>query len=257
MVRRMSNALSIATVARLIGDPARANMLAALMGGMALTASELAREAGVSASTASGHLAKLVDGGLALCLQQGRHRYYRLAGHGVAEVLESLMEVSVRGVLKQRIGPKEQALRQARVCYDHLAGAAGVRMGDGLVAKGHLAWRDQAFALTPSGRGFLCAFGIDMDAVERQRRPLCRACLDWSERRPHLGGGMGAALLARLTEIGWLRRSAGSRAVQVTPAGMLGMQRLWPGADAATPPPPPSAACPAPAAPAPTPVRAS
>ncbi len=236
----MSNALSIATVASLIGDPARANMLAALMGGMALTATELAREAGVTASTASGHLARLLGGGLVLDVRQGRHRYFRLAGPEVAEVLESLMEVAARGDVRRRIGPKEAALRHARVCYDHLAGAAGVGLADGLLAAGHLAFEDQAFRATPSGRVFLCAFGVDMAALERQRRPLCRACLDWSERRPHLGGALGAALLARLIETGWMRRTAGSRVVQVTPAGQLGMARLWPAAARRQPP---SAAC--------------
>jgi DNA-binding transcriptional ArsR family regulator len=225
----MSNALSVAIVARLIGDPARSNMLIALMGGMALTAAELAREAGVSAPTASEHLAKLADGGLVLAVQQGRHRYFRLSGADVAGLLESLMEAAGRVGPAHRIGPREKALREARICYDHLAGAAGVRLSDSLVAAGHLAWSDQAFRLTGRGRAFFCDFGIDLDVLERQRRPLCRACLDWSMRQPHLGGALGAALFRRMQEKGWLRRTAGSRAVKVTPAGEAGINGFWGG----------------------------
>jgi DNA-binding transcriptional ArsR family regulator len=242
----MSNALSIATAARLIGDPARANMLTALMGGMALTASELAREAGVTAPTASEHLARLVDGGLALCVRQGRHRYFRLAGPDVAEVLETLMQMAVRGAPQSRIGPREAALRHARICYDHLAGWHGVRLCDGLVAAGHLSLQDQAFQVTDDGRSFFCDFGIDMDALEGRRRPVCRACLDWSERKPHLGGGLGAALLARMLEVGWMRRTPRSRAIQLTAPGIAGLQALSPDerrSDAAARPRPPSAAC--------------
>ncbi|MGL4242212.1 MAG: ArsR/SmtB family transcription factor [Beijerinckiaceae bacterium] len=225
----MSNALSVATVARLIGDPARANMLTALMGGMALTASELAREAGVSAPTASGHLARLAEGGLGLAVQQGRHRYYRLAGPEVADLLEGLMEVATRHGPTHRIGPREQALRLARVCYDHLAGEVGIRLSDGLVAAGYLEWSDHAFRLTEAGRAFIRDFGIDLEALERQRRPVCRACLDWSMRRPHLGGALGAALFRRMQELGWLRRSEGSRAVRITHPGEIGLRAIWRG----------------------------
>jgi DNA-binding transcriptional ArsR family regulator len=227
MVPAMSNALAVATVASLIGDPARSNMLTALMGGMALTASELAREAGVAAPTASGHLAKLADSGLVLAVQQGRHRYYRLGGPEVAELLEGLMEVATRQGPSHRVGPRERALRAARICYDHLAGEAGVRLSDGLVAAGRLDWSDQQFRLTASGRDFARDFGIDLDALERQRRPVCRACLDWSMRRPHLGGALGAALCRRMQEKAWLRRVEGSRAVQVTAAGEIGLQAIW------------------------------
>jgi DNA-binding transcriptional ArsR family regulator len=222
----MSNASSLATVARLIGDPSRASMLTALMGGMALTASELAREAGVAAPTASGHLAKLAEGGLLVAVQQGRRRYYRLAGAEVADLIEKLMEMAVRPGPVHRIGPRDARLRTARVCYDHLAGEAGVRLSEGLVAAGRLDWRDHAFRLTETGRRFAVEFGIDIAALERDRRPLCRACLDWSMRKPHLGGGLGAALLRRMEEKGWLRRTAGTRAVIVTPAGVRGLASL-------------------------------
>jgi DNA-binding transcriptional ArsR family regulator len=223
----MSNGPPIALIASLIGDPARANMLLALMGGKALTASELANEAGVTPQTASGHLARLLDGGLVFCVQQGRHRYFRLASPEIADLLESLMGIAVRSVRpKTRTGPRDQALRRARVCYDHLAGEEGVNLTDGLLSSGSLAVRDGSFVLTGAGRRFLCDFGIDIAALEQQRRPLCRACLDWSERRSHLGGAVGASLLSRFEALGWMRRVAGSRVMQVTPNGQLGLRRL-------------------------------
>jgi DNA-binding transcriptional ArsR family regulator len=217
----------IARVAHLIGDPARANMLSALMSGKALTASELTRAAGVTAQTASGHLAKLQDGGLVLCAQQGRHRYFRLAAPEIADVLESLMSVAVRqGPSDVRTGPSDAALRRARVCYDHLAGEAGVALVDGLAASGRLLARDGGFSVPAEGRRFFCAFGVDMDRLEAQRRPVCRACLDWSERRPHLGGGLGAALLEQFLAKGWMRRVEGSKALFVTPKGRFELARL-------------------------------
>jgi DNA-binding transcriptional ArsR family regulator len=223
----MSHGPPIAIVASLIGDPARANMLTALMSGKALTASELAREAGVTAQTASGHLAKLQDGGLVLCTQEGRHRYFRLAAPEIADLLESLMGIAVtRGLAKIRTGPRDGALRRARICYDHLAGEEGIRLVDGLVASGWLLAKDGSFSVTAPGRRYLCDLGLDMDVLEQQKRPLCRACLDWSERRPHLGGGLGAALLRRFQEQGWMRRLEGSRVVQVTPKGQLGLRRM-------------------------------
>lgn len=223
----------IANVASLIGDPARANMLCALMGGQALTATELAREAGVTAQTASGHLAKLCDGGLVLASRQGRHRYFRLAAPEIADLMESLMGLAVRrGPALARPGPRDVALRRARVCYDHLAGEEGLRLADGLVASGWLKAADGSFSLTPIGRDSLSRFGIDIAALEAGRRPVCRACLDWSERRPHLGGALGAALLQRFLADGWMRRSEGSRALLVTPKGQAGLRRSF-GASAA------------------------
>jgi DNA-binding transcriptional ArsR family regulator len=216
----------IAQIASLIGDPARANILAALMSGKALTASELAREAGVTAQTASGHLAKLKDGGLILGVQQGRHRYFRLAGPEIADMLESLMGLAARAGRPVRTGPREEAMRRARVCYDHLAGAAGVRLVEALVGCGWITQAAGGLAVTEAGRPRFAAFGVDMDALETQSRPLCRTCLDWSERRTHLGGALGAALLTALEAKGWVRRTAGSRAVQVTPIGELELRRL-------------------------------
>ena len=192
----MKEGPSIASVAALIGDPARANMLAALMSGRALTAGELAREAGIAAPTASGHLARLREAGLVLVEAQGRHRYVRLAGPEVAVVLEGLMGLSARdGRLRTRPGPRDPALRTARVCYDHLAGEWGVRLYDALLADGRLDAAGGSPVLTPRGRAFFAAEGIDLAAPASSRRPLCRACLDWSERRPHLAGALGRAIL--------------------------------------------------------------
>jgi DNA-binding transcriptional ArsR family regulator len=216
----MKDGPSIAPVAALAGDPARANMLAALMGGTALTASELAAEAGVTAQTASSHLARLVDGGLISALRQGRHRYFRLAGNDVAEMLEKMMGVAARaGHLRSRPGPSDPALRRARVCYDHLAGEMGVQLFDGLVRVKALAERDEPLRLTRKGERWMSDFGVDLAALGEGRRPLCRSCLDWSQRRSHLAGAAGAAFLARLYELKWARRDRHSRAVFFSPEG--------------------------------------
>jgi DNA-binding transcriptional ArsR family regulator len=216
----MKEGPALAPLAALIGDPARANMLGALMSGLALTASELAREAGVMPQTASGHLARLETGGLVNVAQQGRHRYYRLSGPDVAQALESLMGLAARtGHMRTRPGPKDEGLREARTCYDHLAGTRALALFDGLQARGHIADAGKDIAVTAQGRPFFCDFGIDMAGLEQGRRPLCRACLDWSMRRPHLGGALGAALLDRMFALGWAARSKTSRAVLFTPKG--------------------------------------
>ena len=210
----------IAGIAALMGDPARANMLTALMNGGALTASELAIEAGITKQTASGHLARLLDGALVAVEKQGRHHYYRLADHEVAQLLESLMGMAAkRRPTRVRTGPKEPALRRARICYDHLAGDLGVELFDGLQANGWLADTRDGPALTGAGEAFFSAFGVDLAALRRQRRPTCRSCLDWSVRRSHLAGGLGAAVLARICELGWARRVEGSRVIDFPAAG--------------------------------------
>ena len=209
----------IAAVAALLGDPARANMLTALMDGRALTVSELAQAAGVALPTASGHLSKLAAAGLLLAERQGRHRYFRLSGPDVAGVLEGLMGLAQRtGAVRVRTGPGDAALRAARVCYDHLAGERAVALMQGLVRQGWLS-NEAEPAVTPAGRDRLAAgVGIDVGALERLRRPVCRACLDWSERRSHLGGALGAAILGRVVGAGWARRGEG-RVMIFTEAG--------------------------------------
>ena len=218
---------SIAPIAALAGDPARANMLAALLSGKALTASELANEAGITAQTASSHLAKLEAGGLIGAIKQGRHRYFRLADSDVAEVLEKMMGVAARaGHLRTRPGPSDPAIRKARVCYDHLAGEMGVMLFDGLVQRRLITTGDEP-RLTKRGTEFAGSFGIDLDALSRERRPLCRTCLDWSMRRHHLAGGLGAALLQRFYDLNWARRDRVSRAVHFTPTGERNLARLF------------------------------
>lgn len=218
----------IALVAALLGDPARANMLTALVGGQALTAGELARTAGVTAQTASSHLARLEAGRLVTARKQGRHRYFALADDDVAQVLEGLMGLAERvGHSRTRTGPREPELRRARVCYDHLAGDLGVAMLDGLIAQGRVAEAGGDLALTPSGAAFVREFGIEPDSLGSPRRPVCKACLDWSVRRSHLAGALGAAILTRLYSLGWASRVEGARVVRFTPRGLSAFSKAF------------------------------
>jgi DNA-binding transcriptional ArsR family regulator len=213
----------IALVAALVGDPARANMLTALMTGRALTASELAHQAGVMPQTASSHLAKLEAGGLVVPEKQGRHRYYRITGPDVALVLEGLEGLAARvGHMRVRTGPKDPALRRARICYDHLAGDLGVQMLDSLKTQRLVRQSKQAIELTADGKRFMAeALQIDTNGLAHPRRPVCKACLDWSERRHHLAGTLGAAVMTRFTELNWAARDSapGSRVVNFTRLG--------------------------------------
>jgi DNA-binding transcriptional ArsR family regulator len=213
----------IAMVASLVGDPARANMLTALLSGRALTTSELSQEAGITPQTASSHLSKLEAGGLIEQEKQGRHRYYRLADPDVGGVLEGLAALAARaGHMRVRTGPKDPALRRARVCYDHLAGDLGVQMLDSLKQQKLVRQHKHDIELTAEGANFLeSALQIDAKALAHPRRPVCKACLDWSERRHHLAGTLGAALMKRFTELKWAARdpTPGSRVVQFTRQG--------------------------------------
>lgn len=222
----MASNARFSEVASLAGDPARAGMLHALMDGRALTASELARVAGITPQTASGHLARMTGGGLVHVEKQGRHRYYRLASPAVAQMMESIMQVA-SGLEATRpapaTGPKDAALRAARTCYDHLAGRLGVALADALAAGGYVELDRDAGLVTDAGIALFSRIGIDVTALSagrgRRARVLCRPCLDWSERRPHLGGCVGAALCACSFEEGWIRRVTGTRAVAITPRG--------------------------------------
>ena len=214
---------AVAEVAHLMGDPARAHMLCALMGGMALTAGELASQGGITAQTASGHLAQMVAARLLVVERQGRHRYFRLAGAEVADAVAALMALAATGPRRHRPpGPRDAALRQARTCYDHMAGRLAVALAAALVERGHVEMADGAGWVTPAGRAFLADLGVDPDPPGGGRRPLCRTCLDWSERRPHLAGRLGAALLERFVALGWVTRVPGSRALEVTRRGEAG-----------------------------------
>ena len=225
----MKDGPDIARIAALVGDPARANMLTALVGGLALTAGELAREAAVTPATASSHLSKLEDGGLVTQQKQGRHRYFRLSGPDVADVLERLMGLAARtGQTRTRPGPREPAMRRARVCYDHLAGDLGVQAFDSLVRRGLIEAGDEIATLTPDGRRFFEDQGLDLEALSLSRRPLCKPCLDWSNRRNHLAGALGAAILDQLTAKGWARRLPDSRVVSFSAAGEAEFGRMFP-----------------------------
>lgn len=207
----------------MVGDPARCNMLTALMTGRALTASELAQEAGITPQTASSHLSKLEAGGLIEPEKQGRHRYYRLSDPDVADVLEGLQGIAARaGHMRVRTGPKDPALRRARICYDHLAGDLGVQMLDSMKRQKLVRQSKQAIELTGEGKRFMAEeLQIDADALTHPRRPVCKACLDWSERRHHLAGTLGAAMMDRFTELKWAARDAtpGSRVVNFSRNG--------------------------------------
>jgi len=216
----------IARIASLVGDPARANMLNALMGGTALTASELALEAGVSLPTASSHLGKLMEGGLLTVASQGRHRYYGLAGPHVAGMIEAITGVAEAvGPKRVRPGPRDGAMRVARVCYDHLAGEQAVAMLDRLVAKNVLVRDEQEIRLGPSAASHFAAIGIDV--YTKPRRPVCRACLDWSVRRSHLAGTLGAAILEKILAEKWARREKDSRAVIFSPPGKQAFEKVF------------------------------
>ncbi len=225
----MKEGPDIARIAALIGDPARANMLTALMSGKALTATELAHEAGVTVQTASTHLAKLNAGGLLRPRKQGRHKYFALASEEVAHVLEGLMGLAAgAGHLRVRTGPKDPALRKARVCYNHLAGDRGTQLFDSLLARTYLSADGEALTLTHDGARFMHGFGIDMQALTASRAPLCRPCLDWSERRTHLAGSLGRALLTRIIALGWANRDPASRVVSFSRAGEASFEETFP-----------------------------
>jgi DNA-binding transcriptional ArsR family regulator len=226
---RSMTTTSFATIATLAGDPARAGMLHALMDGRALTASELATVAGITAQTASGHLSQMVMAGLLSVEQQGRHRYHRLATPSVAAMLEGIMQVAAE-LQPQRsrphTGPRDAGLRAARTCYDHFAGRLGVALADGLVALGHIELTSDAGVVTDTGNHFFDQLGIDLSQgrTVKSGRMLCRPCLDWSERRLHLAGVLGARLCRHSFDKGWVRRSDQTgplvkRAVLITPEG--------------------------------------
>lgn len=223
----MTGRPNIASLASLIGDPSRAIMLQTLMDGRARTAGELALEAGVTPPTASGHLAKLVDGALLAVAHQGRHRYFRIASTEAAEAIEALSTFAARQhVPRTPRFPKGERMRNARTCYDHLAGRLGIALADALLEGGRLTLADGSFRITEAGDREFRAFGIDMEGLRAAKRPVLRTCLDWSERRPHLAGGLGAALYARFQDLRWIERAA-DRTVAVTRKGEAGFRERF------------------------------
>ena len=220
----MLSTAALAETAALIGDPGRAAMLTALMHGRALTATELARAAGITAQTASGHLARLTAAGLLAMERQGRHRYHRIEAPEVALMLKTMMSVaatpSAHRPRKVVTGPREAALRQARTCFDHLAGVLAVAIADRMIARGHVELTADGGRLTDAGATFLA--DLDIDPQPGGKRPgagFCRPCLNWSERRPHIAGQVGAALCRACLDRDWVRRVEGSRALTISSAG--------------------------------------
>ncbi len=221
----MSSESRLAATAALVGDPARAAMLSALMDGRALTAGELARAARVTPQTASEHLAKLTAAGMLAVTKQGRHRYHALATPQIAAMLEGILAIAPpepRGVV---VGPNDRAMRRARTCYDHFAGELAVQITDQLVAREQLEMSVDGAVLTPRGIRFMSELGIELSRATPHR--FCRPCLDWSERRPHVAGVVGAALCTMYLERKWIRRGSDSRAVTVTPLGMREFHRWF------------------------------
>ena len=225
----MFSTAALAETAALVGNPGRAAMLMALMDGRALTAAELARAAGITPQTASEHLGRLTTAGLLSRQCQGRHHYHRLASPAVAHMLETIMEASAAGEAQRPLrpvvtGPRDKAMRAARTCYDHLAGQLGVRLADALGERGYVELSNEGGAVTQAGMEFFHDFGLDLGGSRAGPRLYCRPCLDWSERRLHIGGTLGAKLAARCFALNWIRRNRESRAVTVTPAGERGFR---------------------------------
>jgi DNA-binding transcriptional ArsR family regulator len=223
----MVAAANLVEIAALVGDTARATMLAALMDGRSLTATELAYSAHISRSTASGHLGKLVAARLLAVTRKRRFSYYRIASPMVARMLESIKLVAAIEVPPRHrpCSSRDKALRFARSCYDHLAGQAGVAIADALVKMGHIVLDDEGGEVTPSGKHFLQAFGAS--PAPRARKVYCQPCLDWTERRCHLKGLLGAAILHRVLELGWFERIAGTRALRLTANGKAGLSEVF------------------------------
>ncbi|MCE9684880.1 helix-turn-helix domain-containing protein [Shewanella sp. AS16] len=223
---------NIAFIAALIGDTARSRILVALLGGQALTATELAVEADVTAQTASSHLSKLVEGELLRVRKQGRHKYFQLQSPQVAELLESLLNISAGSLNPKSVhGPADPGLRRARVCYDHLAGELGVALYDALGAQQLLTREQDETRLTAEGRAFFAALGLDLEELkgrqDRRRRPLCKSCLDWSERRSHLAGALGNWILEDILAKGWAERALDSRAMLFTASGLQAFSKSY------------------------------
>jgi DNA-binding transcriptional ArsR family regulator len=212
----------IAEIAALVANPGRANMLAALLDGRALTAGDLAFAAHVSPQTASGNLARMTAARLLTVERKGRHAWYRLASPLVGGMIEAMMAVAADAPARHRPWRGEEALRTARTCYDHLAGRLGVALADALRERGCIVLGEDGGVVTPTGSELLAAFGIDLAAAGARRRIYCRPCLDWSERRPHLAGFIGAAVASRCLELGWVRRLPDTRAVTIAPEGRRG-----------------------------------
>jgi DNA-binding transcriptional ArsR family regulator len=217
----------LAAAAALVAEPVRAELVLAVLADGPLTASELAARARIARSTASGHLGRLVSGGFLTVSGRGRNRYYELSGTDVAEAIEALSRVAPqRQPRSLREATRNELMREARTCYDHLAGRLGVGLTEALVRRKLLLPRDTSYELTATGAETLAGLGVDVAGARSRQRAFARACLDWSERRPHLAGSLGAALADALLANGWLRRRPNDRALTVTPRGRSGLGSL-------------------------------
>jgi DNA-binding transcriptional ArsR family regulator len=218
----------IAEIAALVGDPARATMVSALLDGGVLTATELARAARITPQTASTHLAKLTEAGLLSAVRNGRHRHFRLASPTVADMIDGIVAVALEKRPRYRpLSEQARALSAARMCYDHLAGRLSVDLADAFVARKYVVLDEEAAEITTAGTRFLTGFGIELPTLRSTRRHFCRLCLDWTERRPHIAGAVGAAITKRCFDLGWVERMKRSHAVIVTPRGRRGFQESF------------------------------
>lgn len=227
------NINDVANIGRLIGEPARTNMLLTLMHGQALTSKELARCANVTPQTASGHLAKLVEAGLLSVQKQGRHRYHKIASPEIAKLIETVCGIaSAQSLESPRVvtGPRDPAMRMARTCYDHFAGRLGVAITDSLIEKRYLLFNEEAGVISKKGILHLASCGIDVSAANQKpgsKRPVCRPCLDWSERRPHVAGIVGAAICSYFFKHKLIKRIDESRALKLTRKGELALSEMF------------------------------
>ncbi|HKJ52886.1 MAG TPA: metalloregulator ArsR/SmtB family transcription factor [Gammaproteobacteria bacterium] len=223
----MKGTPSLTAIGRILGDPTRTLILEMLYDGRDWSASELANAAGITPQTASSHLGKLIDANLLAVEPQGRNRYYRLADSEVAEALEALMVLAMRRNRRpDLVSVREDPLRHARTCYDHIAGCLGIAIVDRLIAQESLVNDHQHYRLTEKGADLMTSLGIDLQSIRGGRRPFTRRCLDWTERRHHLGGALGAALAACFFDRRWIRRIDQTRALKITPEGQRQLKRL-------------------------------
>jgi DNA-binding transcriptional ArsR family regulator len=218
----------LAEIAALVGDPARATIVSALLDGRALTASELAGAARIRPQTASTHLAKLTQAGVLSMVRDGRHRYFRLASPAVADMIDGIAAVALQKRPRYRpLSGQSRALSEARICYDHLAGRLSVDLTDAFVAREYIVLEDEGAHITATGSDFLSRFGVELPTGRATRRRSCRLCLDWTERRPHIAGAVGAALTRRYFDLGWMERMQRSQAVAVTASGRRGFRKTF------------------------------
>ena len=227
--RPMTDNPNIASLAAPLADPARAQMVTLMMDGRARTVTELGAATGLTKASASEHVAKLEAAGYLRAVRQGRHKYLSLASPEVASLIEAMMSLAGQAPSRlPRTGPRDPAMREARLCYNHLAGSLGVRLYRSFSARGYLVHAPGGLDLAAEGRAFCRSLGLaDADLVPA-RTPLCRDCLDWTERQSHLGGRLGRLLLARMESDGWFYRRAGSRALTISPKGRSGFDRAFP-----------------------------